>query len=109
MRTWAKVGLVFITVVAVAAVASQRGKAEMSITCSAKGGSGDCKIENNGSSAGNFDADVILVCRDGEHTAHVAARVEAHNHVTKIIDRFQPSVGLLTSCAGIDYRNMAVK
>jgi hypothetical protein len=107
MQTWAKVGLVFIAVVVVAAMA--RGKPEVQIKCSAKGDSGECVIENKGSAAGNFEADVVLVCRDGEHMAHVSAKVEAHNHVTKIINGFNPSVGVFTSCAGIDYRNMSVK
>lgn len=108
MRTWAKVGLAFIVVVVVAGVA-HGSKPEMAISCTARGDSGDCKIENKGSTAGHFEADVIAVCRDGEHSAHIAANVEPHNHVTKIIDGFTPSVGLLTNCAGIDYRNMAVK
>jgi hypothetical protein len=107
MRTWAKVGLVFITIVVVAGLA--RGKPEMSIRCSAKGDSGSCQVENKGGATGDFAADVVLVCRDGEHVAHVAERVEAHNHVTKIIDGFNPGVGMFTTCAGIDYRNMSVK
>lgn len=107
MRTWAKVGLVFITLVVVASMA--QGNPEMTIKCSAKGDNGSCRIENKGNAAGDFEADIVLVCRDGEHIAHVSARVEAHNHVTKIIDEFKPSVGLFTTCAGIDYRNMSVK
>ena len=107
MRTWAKVGIVFITIVVVAAMA--QGKPEVSMKCEAKGGSGSCVIENKGSKAGDVEVDVILVCRDGEHLAHLAAKVEAGNHVTKIIDGFTPSVGILTSCAGIDYRNFRVK
>jgi hypothetical protein len=107
MQTWAKVGLAFIVVV-IGAVAMQ-GKAEVSIKCTAKGDSGSCVIENKGGKGGNVEADVIVVCHDGEHSAHVAARVEANNHVTKIIDGFTPSVGLLTSCAGIDYRNFSVR
>lgn len=107
MRTWAKVGLVFITIVIIAGVA--QGKPEMSIKCSAKGDSGSCQIHNKGSAAGDFEADVVLVCRDGEHVAHVSARVEAGNHVTKIIDEFKPGVGLFASCAGIDYRNLKVR
>lgn len=107
MQTWAKIALVLITIVVVAGLA--RGKPEMSIKCSAKGDGGSCQIENKGGATGDFAADVILVCRDGEHVAHVAERVEAHNHVTKIIDGFNPSVGLFTSCAGIDYRNMSAK
>lgn len=106
MRMWAKVGLIFVVVVVVAVAV--RGRPEVSINCSTKGGSGECVIDNKGNAAGNFETDVILVCRDGEHKTHVSARVEAHNHVTKIIDGFEPSVGFLTTCAGLDYRNLSV-
>jgi hypothetical protein len=107
MQTWAKIGIVFITIVVVAAMA--QGKPEVSIRCSANGGTGSCVMDNKGSRAGQVEADVILVCRDGEHAAHVSAKVDAGNHVTKIIDSFNPRVGLLTTCAGIDYRNFTVK
>lgn len=107
MQTWAKVGLVFITIVVVAAVA--QGKPEVSIKCGVKSGVGECVIDNKGSKYGDVQADVILVCRDGEHSAHVAARVEPGSHVTKIIERFEPRLGFLSSCAGIDYRNFTVR
>jgi len=107
MRTWAKIGLVFLTLVIVAALA--KGRPEVSIQCRAKGDTGDCQITNKGNAAGDFEADVVLVCRDGEHIAHVAGRVEAQNHVTKIIGGFTPSVGLFDKCVGIDYRNVSVK
>jgi hypothetical protein len=107
MRTWAKVGLVFVTLVIVAGMA--QGKPEISIKCNAKGGSGSCIVDNNGGAAGDFETDVVLVCRDGEHVAHISGRVEAGNHVTKIIDEFKPGIGLFATCAGIDYRNMRVK
>lgn len=109
MKTWAKVGLVFIIVVVGGAMLMENNRAKMGISCSAKGDAGTCKVENNGSSTGTLDVDVVMVCRDGEHIAHVSAVVEPKNHATKIIDGFTPSVGLLSSCAGIDYRNMKVK
>lgn len=110
MQTWAKIGVVLIVVAVVAAWAQQtQSTPKVTIQCKANGDAGSCVFENKGSRAGNVEADVVLVCRDGEHLAHVSAFVEANNHVTKIIDGFAPSVGLLTSCAGIDYRNVTVK
>lgn len=110
MKTWAKVGLVFIMLV-VGAVAMQetRGKPEVSISCNAKGNAGTCVVKNNGSADGNVEVDVVLVCRDGEHISHLTTLVTAKNHVTKIIDGFSPEVGLFSNCAGIDYRNMTVR
>jgi archaellum component FlaG (FlaF/FlaG flagellin family) len=110
MQTWAKVGVIFITVVLVAAVAEgTQGKPEVSIKCNSRGDTGTCIIENKGKKAGSVEADVIAVCRDGEHMARVSARVEPGNHATKIIDRFTPSITPKSECVGIDYRNFAVK
>ena len=83
MQTWAKVGLVFIALAVAAGMA--RGKPEVQIKCSAKDDSGECVVENKGSATGTFDADVILVCRDGEHVAHVSANVEAHNESPSVV------------------------
>lgn len=105
MRTWAVVGLVFIgVVVVVGAIQANKPKPEVSWRCETKGDGGSCKVENNGGLSADVDFNVVLVCKDGEHLAHVSARVDPHSHVTKIIDSFEPGVGLLSSCAGIDYR-----
>lgn len=110
MRTWAKVGLVFLLIVAgFGAMQSSRPRPEIEIKCETRGDSGHCQLENKGGASGDVDVNVVLVCRDGEHLAHMSARVDAHNHTTKIIEGFEPSVGLLSNCAGIDYRNFLIK
>lgn len=110
MRVWARIGLGFIVAVAgLAAVQAMKPKPEVSWKCEAKGDAGSCKVENKGGRGADVDFNVIVVCRDGEHQAHVSARVDAHSHVTKIIDSFEPGVGLFGKCAGIDYRDPIVR
>ncbi len=110
MRVWARMGLGFIVAVAgLAAVQAMKPKPEVSWKCEAHGDSGSCKAENKGGRGAEVDFDVVLVCRDGEHLAHVSARVDAHSHATKIVDSFEPAVGLFSKCAGIDYRDQMVR
>lgn len=110
MRTWAQIGLVFILIAGGAAVVeANKPKPEISLECHAKGDSGDCRVENKGGATGDVDVNVVLVCHDGEHLAHISARVDPHSYQTKIIDSFEPSVKLFSQCAGIDYRNWIIK
>lgn len=109
MKTWAAIALGCL-MLAGGAMAVQAYKApKVSINCQSKGGAGSCVVQNTGGTSADVDAQVILICRDGEHAAHLSARVEPNSHVTKIIEEFDPSVGLLTSCAGIDYRSVLVR
>jgi hypothetical protein len=101
---------VFILIVAGAgAMEAMKPQPKVSIRCTARLDTGHCEVENTGGKIGDVDAQVVMVCRDGEHTAHLSARVEPHSHVTKIIEGFEPSVGILSSCAGIDYRSVYVR
>lgn len=114
MRSWAKVGLLVVLIVVgygavLAAIEAKKPAPRVSISCTAHVDSGDCKVENKGGATADVDVNVVVVCHDGEHTAHVSARVEPYSHVTKIIDAFEPSIGLLTRCPGIDYRDFLVR
>lgn len=109
MKTWAKVGLVFIIVVVGGSMLMAKDPLKMGIRCNTQGDGGTCTIENNGSRTGTLEVDVVMVCQDGEHVAPVSAVVEPHLHVTKIIRGFTPSIDLSSSCAGLDYRNLKVK
>lgn len=110
MRLWAKIGLTFILiVVGFGVLQAVNPKPEVSIECRAKGDSGDCRVENKGGVTADVDVNVVVVCHDGEHLAHLSARVDARSHQTKVIESFEPSVGFLTKCAGIDYRNFQVR
>lgn len=110
MQTWAKVGLAFIAVVFVAsAIQANKPRPAISWECKIRGDAGDCVIDNKGGAGADVEFDVVRVCHDGEHVARVSARVDAQSHTTKIVDGFNPSIGLLSNCVGIDYRNKSLR
>ena len=109
MHTWAKIALVIILLILGAGALHLEKQPKVSISCKARLDSGSCDVENKGGTTADIDANVVFVCRDGEHMAHVSARVESNSLVTKIIDGFEPPVGLLSTCAGINYRDFLVR
>jgi hypothetical protein len=110
MRLWARIGLAIVVgFLLLASLQLIKPKPEVSWKCETKGDAGSCVVENKGGASGDVDFNVVVVCHDGEHLAHVSARVDPHSHVTKIIDGFQPSVAIFSKCAGIDYRTPMVR
>jgi hypothetical protein len=110
MRLWARIGLAFLVGFGLlVALQLIKPKPQISISCTTKGGTGDCVVDNRGGQGADVDVNVVLVCRDGEHVAHISARVDPRNHTTKVIEEFEPSVGIFTKCVGIDYKDMLVR
>lgn len=110
MSLWARIGLAVIVAFALlVGLQLIKPRPEVSWECKTSGDGGSCVVENKGGASADVDFNLVLVCKDGEHQAHVSARADARSHVTKIIDSFEPSVGLFSKCAGIDYRNPMVR
>lgn len=110
MRLWAGAGPGVVVAFAVfAGLALSKPKPHVSFQCEARHDEGSCQIENKGGVSADVDVNVVAACRDGEHLAHVSARVDAYGKVTKIIEGFEPGVGLLTTCPGIDFRDVLVR
>lgn len=65
-----------------------------------------CHISNTGQAAGSVCFDVVQVCQNGEHAAHVCSEtIEPGNTEDKVITAFTPPVGWLETCMGTEVRN----
>jgi hypothetical protein len=57
----------------------------------------------------DLDVNVIYACRDGEHLAHVLARLDARSDITKTVEASETNPGFADDMRRVDSRNVIVR
>ena len=68
-----------------------------------------CEFRNNGQASGEACFDIVQICGNGEHVAHVCSgTIQPGSMDNKVVTSFSPQVGLLESCMGTEFRNKQI-
>jgi hypothetical protein len=84
---------------------------KFSVQCKGTGrNSLQCAIQNNTSRDAEYCADVVKVCKDGDHVAQLCSGVMRSGEATsKVVHDFQPKVKFFAGCMGIEFRNRSIR
>lgn len=69
-----------------------------------------CMVRNNTSREGEYCADVVKVCKDGDHVARICSGLMQSGEATsKVVYGFRPKIKFFAGCMGIEFRNRSVR
>lgn len=69
-----------------------------------------CIAHNNTSRDAEYCADVVKVCKDGDHVATLCTGVMRSGETTsKVVHDFQPKIKFFAGCMGIEFRNRSIR
>lgn len=90
-----------------AGIAQAQDAGESGVMCRPTGkNSMQCQIKNGTSKTIEICADVVQVCKRGDHVATMCSGELAPGDIrSKVVAAFQPKVGLFESCMGGEIRN----
>ncbi len=84
---------------------------KFSVQCKETGrNSMQCMVSNNTGRDAEYCADVVKVCKDGDHVAPLCTGVMRSGEATsKVVRDFQPKVKFFAGCMGIEFRNRSIR
>jgi hypothetical protein len=69
-----------------------------------------CVLRNGTGRDAEYCADVVKVCKDGDHVAQLCSGLMHSGEVTSKVARdFQPKVKFFATCMGIEFRNRSIR
>ena len=69
-----------------------------------------CMVQNNTSRDAEYCADVVKVCKDGDHVAQLCSGLMRSGEATsKVVRDFQPKIKFFAGCMGIEFRNRSIR
>lgn len=103
--------LVVIAAVLLSGSAMAQDDTASGIMCSPSGkNSMQCQVKNGGPKTIEICADVVKVCKRGDHVATMCSGELAPGETrSKVVAAFQPKVGIFEACMGGEIRNRQVR
>ena len=69
-----------------------------------------CMVQNNTSRDAEYCADVVKVCKNGDHVAQLCSGPMHSGEVkSKVVRDFQPKIKFFAGCMGIEFRNRSIR